>query len=66
MHPKDITIVEEHVEKRIKGELKTVRYEFRGIKKNNEIVSIEIFGSSISFNNRPAAIGTLLDITNHS
>jgi signal transduction histidine kinase len=63
VHPKDITIVEEHVEKRIKGELKTVRYEFRGIKKNNEIVSIEIFGSSIMVKGRPVAVGTLLDIT---
>ncbi|MBT4290657.1 MAG: PAS domain S-box protein [Deltaproteobacteria bacterium] len=66
VHPDDLSTVEAQVEKRLKREVKSVNYKFKGIKKNGEIINVEIFGSSISFNNRPAAIGTLLDITNHS
>ncbi len=63
VYDEDSTMVEEQVEKRIKNEEKSKHYEFRGLKKNREIISIEIFGSSIEVNDRRAAIGTLLDIT---
>ncbi len=63
VYPEDITFVEEQVENRIKVKTKTAHYEFRGIKKNREIVNIEILGSSILIDGRPAIIGTLLDIT---
>ena len=63
VYPEDRDTVEENIRKRISGEVKTVHYEFRGIRKNSEIVHLEIFGSSILFNGESAATGTLLDIT---
>ncbi len=51
------------VARRIYGEDDTVRYEFRGRKKGGETIDIEVFGGAATFEGRPAAIGTLLDIT---
>lgn len=65
VYQEDLSIVEEQVEKRLLSKIKSVHYKFRGIRKNKEIITVEIFGSSISLNSRPAAIGTLLDITDH-
>jgi len=63
VYPEDLPIVEEHILRRLSGEAKSVRYDFRGIKKSGEIIHVEIFGSSILFNGRPASTATLLDIT---
>ena len=63
VHPEDQNIVAENIRKRLSGEVKNVHYEFRGVKKNNEIISLEIFGSSTLLNGKVGAIGTILDIT---
>ncbi|MEZ4525011.1 MAG: PAS domain S-box protein [Desulfobacterales bacterium] len=49
--------------RRLSGEIKSVRYKFRGIKKSGETIHIEVFGSSIFFREKPAVTGTLMDIT---
>ncbi len=61
--PEDWSKVIENIRARQTGELKSVHYEFRGQKKNNEILFIEAYGSRTTYNGRPAVIGTLLDIT---
>ena len=61
--PEDLDTVEEQVRKRIAGEVESVRYAFRGIKKNGDVIQVEIFGSSMEYKGRSAAIGTMLDIT---
>jgi PAS domain S-box-containing protein len=63
VYPQDHYIVQEQVNKRVSGAAKSVYYTFRGIKKNREIIHVEIFGSSIILNGKPAATGTMLDIT---
>jgi PAS domain S-box-containing protein len=63
VHPDDLAIVEEHIRRRLSGEATQVQYEFRGIRKTGEIIHVEIFGSSILFNGKPASTATLLDIT---
>ena len=61
--PDDLIKVENNIKSRIKGDIKSVNYEFRGITKNNKIKFIEVFGSRASYNNKPAILGTLLDVT---
>lgn len=61
--PGDLNIVEEQVGKRISGEIESSQYTFTGLKKNREIFDVEIYGTSISYQGRSAAIGTILDIT---
>ena len=63
VYPEDYDIVEEQVRRRLLGEKQLVNYAFRGIKKTGEIIHVEIFGSTISYEGKPAAIGTLLDTT---
>ena len=63
--PEDYSIVEENIRKRISGELESTNYRFRGIKKNKEMLYIEVYGSRTTYQGHPAVIGTLLDITEH-
>ena len=62
-HPEDLELVQEQVHKRLVGEISTIQHEFRGIKKNKAIIHVEIYGSTIVYKGRPAATGTILDIT---
>jgi len=55
--------VEEQVRRRLSGETKFVQYEVRCHKKNGKIIDVAIFGSATIYNGNPAAIGTVLDIT---
>ena len=63
VHPKDLDFVQEQVSKRVSGELNSVHYVFRGVKKDGTIIQAEIFGSSIQLKGKAAVVGTLLDIT---
>jgi two-component system sporulation sensor kinase A len=59
----DRSLVRENIHKRITGEIKKIRYSVRGLKKDNRIIDVEVFGSQMVYNGRPAVISTLLDIT---
>ena len=63
VHAEDVAKVEEQVRRRVAGEIDTVQYTFRGVKKTGEIIHLSIYGSSLIYQGRPAAIGTMLDIT---
>jgi len=63
VYPEDYVTVKEYVHRQLSGETKFVQYHFRGIKKTSEIIHVEIYGSSIMLNGRPAITGTILDIT---
>jgi len=59
----DIAYVKEQIRKRTAGEIEFIHYSFRGLKKNGQVFPIEIYGSSSVHMGKPAAAGTLLDIT---
>ena len=61
--PDDHHIVDENMKRRLSGLIPYCHYEVRGLKGNGEIIFIEIFGSSTTFQARPAIIGAVLDIT---
>ena len=63
IHPDDLKLVQEQVRKRLAGEISSIQYEFRGIKKNKAMIHVEIYGSTIVYKGLPAATGTILDIT---
>ena len=63
VYPEDYAAVKEQVRKRLSGEIQSAHYVCRGIKNTGEIIQIEIYGSSIMTNGRPAVSGTILDIT---
>lgn len=62
-HPEDWPIVEENLRRRISGETESVHYEFRCVRKDGQVINVEVFGSRTMHLEMPAIVGTLLDIT---
>lgn len=61
--PEDWPMVDRNLRLRISGAVDAVGSQFRGIKKNGQIIHVEAYGSRTEHEGRPAVIGTLLDIT---
>ena len=61
--PEDWPLVECNISKRLKGEIESANFEFRGVTKTNKIINVEVFGSFEIYNGKPAILGTLLNIT---
>jgi len=63
VHGEDRGVVEENLRKRFSGETGSIQYRFRMTRKSGLVARVEVLGSSFDYRGRPAAIGTLLDIT---
>ncbi|MDI9571393.1 MAG: PAS domain S-box protein [Pseudomonadota bacterium] len=63
IYPEDLPLVEENLRKRMAGELKSMRYEFRIVTREGEVRNVEAFSSRTLYRGRSALIGTLLDVT---
>ncbi|GAX90100.1 glycolate oxidase [Effusibacillus lacus] len=63
VHPEDLNLVTTSLQKRLAGEVKSQRYSFRGITRDNKIIDVEVHGTIICLNGESAIIGTLIDIT---
>lgn len=61
----DRDLVEQNVNKRAAGELEGVRYQFRGLRKDNKVIDVEVLGTPTEINGRRVIVGTLLDVTGH-
>jgi diguanylate cyclase (GGDEF)-like protein/PAS domain S-box-containing protein len=48
----------------VDGEHQPSRHKFGALRKDGERIDVEIYGSATEFEGRPAAIGTLVDVTN--
>ncbi len=59
----DRPLIEENIRKRISGEVESIHAQFRGIRKDQEIIHVEVYGSRIDHQGRPAVLGTMIDIT---
>ena len=59
----DRHIVQENIRRRMDGEVETVRYSLRAIRKDGEQIELEVHGARTEYQGQPAIIGTLLDIT---
>jgi PAS domain S-box-containing protein len=70
MHPGDLTHLDDReriniiIQKRIDGEIKNIEYDFRGIRKDNKVIALKVLGSRILYRGKPAAVGSIIDITN--
>ncbi len=63
VHPRDKALVEENIRRRLAGEIKSLRYEFLGQRKDGSTLNVEVHGSIINYRGKPAIIGNLIDIT---
>ncbi|MBO8183590.1 MAG: PAS domain S-box protein [Archaeoglobus sp.] len=63
IHPADRELVDKNLRLRIEGRMDSINYKLRMIRKDGETRINEVYGSRITYNGRPAIIGTLIDIT---
>jgi PAS domain S-box-containing protein len=61
--PEERDRVQRNLERRFEGEIGDVHYETVGLTKDGERIDIELHGSRIIYDGKPAVIGTELDIT---
>ncbi len=57
-------LVAHHMGEHLRGEKQEARYRLHGLHKSGAAIEIELSGSTMEHNGRPAVIGTLLDVTN--
>lgn len=63
VHPDDYGMVGENIKRRITGEVQAIQYEVRGRHKDGSTRDVEVYGTRVVMNSRPALVGTLIDIT---
>ncbi|HVG44491.1 MAG TPA: ATP-binding protein [Longimicrobium sp.] len=63
VHPDDRERVAENIRRRLAGELPALRYTFRGIRADGEVLYLEGHGTRAEIDGRPALIGVGYDIT---
>jgi PAS domain S-box-containing protein len=61
--PEDRARVGEKLRQRLSGEVESVRYTFKAVRRDGTFVEVEVRGRRTTFAGRPAVIGTLLDVT---
>ena len=65
IYMEDIKKIKENYLSRVSGEKPTDQYTFRAVRRNGALLYIEAIVSKIIYGNRPAVIGTIVDITDH-
>ncbi len=61
--PEDLDMVIDQIRRRESGELPRAHYVFRGLRKDQTIIDIEIRSDRIELQGRPAVMGMLIDIS---
>ncbi len=61
--PEERNWVKEKIRSRMEGEIESLHYETKGLKKDGTQIYVEVFGSVNRGGEQPAIIGTLIDIT---
>jgi len=63
IHPDDRTIFFETFRDRLEKRTVPGSYDFRGVRKDGEIVWLEVHGTTIEYQSKPAVLATFVDIT---
>lgn len=63
VHPEDRVMVAEYNRRRLRGEEAPNNYEIRMVKKNGEVIDVEVSATRIIYQGEPAALSYLRDIT---
>jgi PAS domain S-box-containing protein len=61
--PEDRALVRNNIHQRTAGGIETMRYEFRGLRKDGQRIDVGVHGSRTMLGNRPVVLGVLQDIT---
>ncbi|MEH7076920.1 sensor domain-containing protein [Neobacillus drentensis] len=63
INPKDFSLVIENLTKLLTNQESTITSQYRIIRKDKSVITLEIYGSSIEYNGQTAVIGTVIDVT---
>ena len=63
VHPEDRELIRRNLERRLQGEVMERPYTFRGLRKDGEVIELEVFARRIDYEGRPAVQGILIDVT---
>ncbi|TNF49989.1 PAS domain S-box protein [bacterium] len=63
IYPEDWPVMEENFRRRLAGEVESVQYRFRALKKDGSLVHVEVLGGLVTIGDKPAILGTAMDIT---
>jgi two-component system cell cycle sensor histidine kinase/response regulator CckA len=61
--PEDRPMVKRNLSRRISGEIPSLSYRFRGVRKTGELIHVEVYGSGMLHDGSPAVMGILIDVT---
>lgn len=62
-HPDDRPLMEAKIHQRLSGDIQSVEYEFRGVRKSGEVFPVKVYGSAARIAGHPAIVGTFLDLS---
>lgn len=63
IRPEDRALVAENLRIRLEGIKESIHYEVEALRKNGEILQVELFGNRTEYMGRPTVIGTTIDIS---
>ncbi len=61
--PSDRETVLNNIRKRVTGQMESIHYTFRAQRKDGREILVEVHGSTVQKNGRPAVLGVLIDVT---
>ncbi|CAD6880442.1 diguanylate cyclase/phosphodiesterase (GGDEF & EAL domains) with PAS/PAC sensor(s) [Methylomonas albis] len=61
--PQDLPMVLENLRRRINGEVENLQYRFEGLHRAGHRIYVEVHGRSLEYQQRPAVIGFILDVS---
>ncbi|RZI44540.1 EAL domain-containing protein [Herbaspirillum sp. HC18] len=62
-HPDDIPLLQENHRRRLSGEVPSIRYTYRAIRRDGRVVWADVHGSLCQYEGRPAIMGVALDVS---
>ncbi|ADI01504.1 HD domain-containing phosphohydrolase [Syntrophothermus lipocalidus] len=63
VYPGDRWLVDKQLKDRLSGEVSSVHYIFRGVRRDGKVIWLECMGARLMIKGRPAIIGNLMDVT---
>ncbi|HEY8605930.1 MAG TPA: EAL domain-containing protein [Noviherbaspirillum sp.] len=62
-HPDDLPVLAENHRLRLEGEVSSIRYTYRALRRDGRAVWADVHGSACDFEGRPAIMGVALDVS---
>ncbi|MFZ5967848.1 MAG: EAL domain-containing protein [Bacillota bacterium] len=62
-YEEDRELVLNNLKKRIYGEIDSIRYQFRGLTKDHQVIYVEVLGNQFTYQGKKSIIGSLIDIS---